>query len=196
MQEHGLLPLGVAPANGETTLFVATDNPTNTQPIAQLRANCRLPVKVLLAGPVDLAHALARVAESALEQPHAEIELAPPDMFDEMVPDEMYEQSQIDMMSALSMLADLPPDRHGADPPPRCPIPVGAMAAVRSDHTGGRACAWAAARCRLAALTWKACRARRSSVISGLFSRAFSSKLSVGPTSVSTPSRKIASRAE
>lgn len=128
IRERGVLPLGIDLTEEPGTLYVAMANPSDEETLAEVRAAAGMPVLAVLAGPGDLLHAIHRNigADGAMPPP------PPPasnnggegrptrasDLFasvDEIV--DFYDEPS-NLNSALSILDDIPDDRHERDTSP------------------------------------------------------------------------------
>lgn len=132
VREFRLLPVGLKPRDGEDTLFVAMEDPTNLNALSMLGQKFpEVPVVPLLAGPLDLDAAIARVYPNAPPpmpgQPRSIHEvvtgpqvieeatlsaLSNADIFAEHALDSIERIQPSDMHSALSLLDDIPRNRH------------------------------------------------------------------------------------
>lgn len=146
IRERGVLPLGIDLTEEPGTLYVAMANPTDAETLAEVKEAAGMPVLAVLAGPGDLLRAIHRNvgAEGSMPPPPPP---APPtgegrptrasDLFasvDKIV-DFYDEPSNLD--SALSILDDIPDDRHERD---TSPSGLGVLElSVSDDHETGDA---------------------------------------------------------
>ena len=115
---HRALPVGLKERDGELTLFVAMDDPHDLDALEVLGQASRYPIVPLLAGPCDLDAAIQRVypglsvtGPSVSRPPLAAAASSlKHDIFANVL-DDLPAQSA-DMLSALSMLDDIPRNRH------------------------------------------------------------------------------------
>lgn len=113
VRKYRVMPVGLKPRNGELKLFVAMDDPHDLDALEAISHHAPNPVVPLLAGPVDLDRALERVypgihdAEPS-NPPPAE---RGPDIFAHVLED-LDGAAPSDVLSALSMLDDIPRNRH------------------------------------------------------------------------------------
>ena len=120
VRKYRVLPVGLKPRNGDVTLFVAMEDPQDLDALEAVSQHCTHPVVPLLAGPVDLDRALDRVYPDA-HGPSTAGTPAPngtssdserrPDIFAQVLED-LDGAAPSDMLSALSMLDDIPRNRH------------------------------------------------------------------------------------
>lgn len=121
---YRVLPVGLKPRDGELTLFVAMDDPQDLDALEAVSQHCYHPVVPLLAGPIDLDRALERVYPDPLLDGPGAPPLSPPpppftprshtarqDIFANVL-DDLDHAAASDMLSALSMLDDIPRNRH------------------------------------------------------------------------------------
>lgn len=143
-RDLGVLPVGTGSGEHADVLYVAMANPHDTDALARIRAMVSGRVEPLLAGPIDLLRAIERAyqqrtptAEHDLDELSAQMlrdatasddpetaevddasiledtEAAIDDVFDDF-----YEQPAGEVISALSLLDDIPRDRHEHDTSP------------------------------------------------------------------------------
>lgn len=105
VRTHRALPVGLKMVDGVETLYVAVEDPLDVEALEALGQIVPHPVIPLLAGPVDLDAAIARCTSTAPPPaPHD-------DLFAEVL-ENLDEHAQSDMLSALSLLDDIPRNRH------------------------------------------------------------------------------------
>lgn len=143
LKREGMLPVGIQEVEGRRSLLVAMANPLNSNGLKALRKFTSLPVVPLLAGPMDLLGAIERCERNYLGGPDDEV-IENADLVDEepvstdnlrftrdselvfsgdsLVIDEMMSgfaaSRPSGVMSALSLIDDIPRDRHSAATPP------------------------------------------------------------------------------
>ncbi len=130
IKKHRVLPVGLKPRDGEEKLFLAMEDPHDLDALGAVAADCpAYPLVPLLAGPLDLDAAITRVYSSApplpalpprsvpadITGPHAAAGtldiLGVSDLFGDVIdPIDLGQPS--DMHSALSLLDDIPRNRH------------------------------------------------------------------------------------
>lgn len=141
-RDLGVLPVGVGTGEHADVLYVAMANPHDTDVLDRLRTMVSGRVEPLLAGPIDLLKAIERAYQH--KSPTAELELddlsarmldvdtggdddaqaveddailADDDGIEDVF-DDFYEQPAGEVISALSLLDDIPRDRHEHDTSP------------------------------------------------------------------------------
>jgi len=143
LKREGMLPVGIQEVEGRRSLIVAMANPRSGSALQSLRKFTSLPVVPMLAGPMDLLAAIERcernylggadddVIENAqLMEDDSQLtaglrftrdhELAPGGdnpAFDELM-NGFSASHPSGVMSALSIIDDMPRDRHSAATPP------------------------------------------------------------------------------
>jgi hypothetical protein len=121
VKRHRALPVGLKERDGELTLFVAMENPYDLDILEALDECCVHPIVPLLAGPLDLDRAIGRVY--AVPPAPEPIEYtAPPQRSSDPDQSGMFggfgAATQADVASALSLLDDIPRNRHSDATPP------------------------------------------------------------------------------
>ncbi len=114
-RKYRVLPVGLKARDGELTLFVAMDDPQDLDALEAVSQHCYHPIVPLLAGPVDLDHALERVYQKGQVAPSPpRAPRAPTGRQDILsnVLDDLDHAAPSDMLSALSLLDDIPRNRH------------------------------------------------------------------------------------
>lgn len=131
VRKHRSLPVGLKPQDDEIALFVAMDDPHDLDALEAVGQACRLPVVPLLAGPIDLDEAIERVYPRVeRERDSGNAATVPPvgdsgpDAFANVLQDLERAQSS-EMLSALSLLDDIPRNRHEHITPSTGMAPVG-----------------------------------------------------------------------
>lgn len=132
--KYRVMPVGLKPRNGELTLFLAMDDPHDLDALEAVSHHAPNPVVPLLAGPVDLDRALERVYLGI----HDEAPSNPPpsDRGPDIVAHVMEGldgAAPSDMLSALSMLDDIPRNRHDRVTSPSGFQPIGNRMQPASD---------------------------------------------------------------
>lgn len=132
VKRHRVLPVGLKDQDGQETLFLAMEDPHDLDALEAVGHMCPHPIVPLLAGPVDLDSAIHRVYSSdAVEPPVASSSLlieeptGPTDAVQSSPGDVLNDSGLFgdafreldlaqpsDMHSALSMLDDIPRNRH------------------------------------------------------------------------------------
>lgn len=132
VKRHRVLPVGLKDQDGRETLFLAMEDPHDLDALEAVGHMCSFPIVPLLAGPVDLDSAIHRVYSSdAIEPPVAsssllmEEQTGPTDAVSSSPGDVLNDSGLFgdafreldlaqpsDMHSALSMLDDIPRNRH------------------------------------------------------------------------------------
>ncbi|MCB9532468.1 MAG: hypothetical protein H6700_11945 [Myxococcales bacterium] len=137
VRRHRVLPVGLKPRDGELTLFVAMEDPQDLDALEAVSVRCPYPLVPLLAGPLDLDGAVRRVYPDAIKAAGsaapAGASTAPaagtvagsarsaardrhersvhPDLFGSVL-DDLEQAQPSEMLSALSLLDDIPRNRH------------------------------------------------------------------------------------
>jgi len=111
VRRHRVVPVGLKPRDGETTLFVAMEDPQDLDALEAISMRCPYPVVPLLAGPFDLDAAVARVYPTVPPSPRSS--------------------------SQGPFLAEAPPSLAGGaspQPPSRSPLPPPGFGAARASQ--------------------------------------------------------------
>jgi hypothetical protein len=142
LKREGMLPVGIQEVDGRRSLLVAMANPLNVNGLKALRKFTSLPLVPLLAGPMDLLGAIERCESNYLGGPDDDL-IENADVIDEEpvtvdnlrftrdselvfsgdspVIDEMMSgfaaSHPSGVLSALSLIDDIPRDRHSAATP-------------------------------------------------------------------------------
>ena len=143
LKREGMLPVGIQEVEGRRSLIVAMANPRSGSALQSLRKFTSLPVVPMLAGPLDLLAAIDRCERNYLGDADDDVienaqlmeedsqltaglrftrdhELAPGGdnpAFDELM-NGFSASHPSGVMSALSIIDDIPRDRHSAATPP------------------------------------------------------------------------------
>jgi len=143
LRQEGMLPVGIQEVEGRRSLLVAMANPWSGSGLQSLRKFTSLPIVPMLAGPQDLLAAIERCERNYLRGPDDEVienaqlvdedsvltdglrftrdhELTPDGdsrAFDEIM-NGFSVSDPSGVMSALSLMDDIPRDRHSAATPP------------------------------------------------------------------------------
>ena len=143
LRQEGMLPVGIQEVEGRRSLIVAMANPWSGSGLQSLRKFTSLPIVPMLAGPQDLLAAIERCERNYLRGPDDDVienaqlmeedsqltaglrftrdhELTPDG--DSRAFDEIMNGFSVShpsgVMSALSIIDDIPRDRHSAATPP------------------------------------------------------------------------------
>lgn len=130
VKQHRALPVGLKERDGELVLFVAMDDPQDIDALEAIGQCCPHPVSPLLAGPVDLDQAIDRVYPRPEPAASGDQPTIPPvrdpghDMFAHVL-DDLERAQPSEMLSALSLLDDIPRNRHSHITPTTGISPIG-----------------------------------------------------------------------
>jgi hypothetical protein len=142
LRQEGILPVGIDEAGSRRILYVAMADPSNQAGIKTLSAYSNLPIVPLLAGPMDLLAAIDRCAERhlsgpdglsgdfeelgdddlrlddlMLSGPRPTVFSSDPAILDDFIGG-VPEAGGSSLVSALSLIDDIPRNRHSAATPP------------------------------------------------------------------------------